>query len=172
MQNYLLDLGADVNFIESEECANLWIAPVIHDAIRSAIRHSRFFVRNFSGEGFRQENSKESAEASYAILKRMLEMGASPMSFDLNRQSTFRSSGIDVACSTVLERTPKYDCDANEFLENNYKYTEESQEDFTRVFDLLREYAPDMELLQEKDYIQGENPNLEVLTGYKIMLLF
>lgn len=113
MQNYLLDLGADVNFIESEECANLWIAPVIHDAIRSAIRHSRFFVRNFSGEGFRQENSKESAEASYAILKRMLEMGASPMSFDLNRQSTFRHSGINVACSTVLERTPKYDCDAN-----------------------------------------------------------
>ncbi|MFI3255216.1 MAG: ankyrin repeat domain-containing protein [Eubacteriales bacterium] len=162
MQHHLLDLGADVNFMEAEECANIWIAPVVHDAIRSAIRHSRFFPRNFSGEGFRQENSQESAEESYTILKRMLALGANPLSFDCNRQSTLGQSGIMVACETVLERTPHYDRTAKEFEDSNYQYTEESREDFTKVFDLLREYAPDMVLFQEKDYIQGEMPNLEV----------
>ncbi len=162
MQHHLLDLGADVNFMEAEECANMWIAPVVHDAIRGAIRHSRFFVRNFSGEGFRQENSKESAEESYEILKRMLALGANPLSFDRNRQSNLGQSGINVACATVLERTPRYDRTAKEFEDSNYQYTDEVREDFTKVFDLLSEYAPDMGLFQEKDYIQGEMPNLEV----------
>ena len=40
--SYLIDNGANVNFIESEDCANLWRAPVIHDAINAAIMCSRY----------------------------------------------------------------------------------------------------------------------------------
>ena len=35
--NYLLDRGADVNFIEDESCCNAWRTPVLHDAINCAV---------------------------------------------------------------------------------------------------------------------------------------
>ncbi len=35
--NYLLDMGADVNFIEDETCCNAWRTPVLHDAINCAV---------------------------------------------------------------------------------------------------------------------------------------
>ena len=35
--SYLLDLGADVNFMEADTCCNEWRAPVIHDAIVAAV---------------------------------------------------------------------------------------------------------------------------------------
>lgn len=34
--DYLIELGADINFIESESC-NQWRAPVIHDAVNAAV---------------------------------------------------------------------------------------------------------------------------------------
>lgn len=34
---FLLDRGADVNFIEAPDCCNEWRGPVIHDAINAAI---------------------------------------------------------------------------------------------------------------------------------------
>ncbi len=40
--DYLLELGADVNFMEAEPCCNEWKAPVLHDAINAAIMSSNF----------------------------------------------------------------------------------------------------------------------------------
>ena len=40
--NYLLDQGADVNFIEDESCCNQWRTPVLHDAINCAVMLCRW----------------------------------------------------------------------------------------------------------------------------------
>ena len=43
---YLLDLGADINFMEDDTCCNEWRAPVIHDAINAAVMSSRWNVNS------------------------------------------------------------------------------------------------------------------------------
>ena len=73
--NYLLEAGADVNFMESPLCENEWRTPVIHDAINAAIMTSRWNTNTF---GFKVFSTKEKADESYALLKRMLELGADP----------------------------------------------------------------------------------------------
>ena len=40
--SYLLDMGADVNFIEDETCCNAWRTPVLHDAINCAVMSCRW----------------------------------------------------------------------------------------------------------------------------------
>ena len=40
--NYLLGMGADVNFIEDETCCNTWRTPVLHDAINCAVMSCRW----------------------------------------------------------------------------------------------------------------------------------
>ena len=44
--DYLLDCGADVNFMEIESC-NEWKMPVIQDAIMATIRNTRFLASNY-----------------------------------------------------------------------------------------------------------------------------
>lgn len=34
---YLIDCGADLNYMEDESCCNEWRTPVIHDAINAAV---------------------------------------------------------------------------------------------------------------------------------------
>jgi ankyrin repeat protein len=39
---YLIDAGANVNFIEDESCCNTWRTPVLHDAINCAVMNCRW----------------------------------------------------------------------------------------------------------------------------------
>lgn len=73
---YLLDLNADVNFIESEDCCNEWRAPVIHDAINAAIMNSRWNVNSEIYGGLKIFHSKEESDKAYQLLKRIIDMGA------------------------------------------------------------------------------------------------
>ena len=63
---YLLDKGADVNFIEKESC-NDWTAPVLHDCIRATILNCRTVTGDVS-----------KFDRNYSLLMRMLSMGANP----------------------------------------------------------------------------------------------
>ena len=67
--NYLLDKGADVNFIESEEIQT-WRCPAIHDAINRAIMSSRWNV-NHSNE-LEVFNTEKAANEAFDILKRII----------------------------------------------------------------------------------------------------
>lgn len=69
--DYLLDVAADVNFIEDESCCNRWRTPVLHDAINCAVMCSRWNT-NDKVFGFRLFSNKERADASLAVLKRMI----------------------------------------------------------------------------------------------------
>lgn len=67
---YLLDMGADVNFIEKESC-NEWLAPVLHDAIRTLI---------FSCQTMEKDADK--FDRVYKIFNKMLTLGADPNAVD------------------------------------------------------------------------------------------
>lgn len=74
---YLLDLGADVNFMEAENCASGWRAPVLHDAVNAAVMNSRWSVNSQAMYGgIKVFHTREEADRAYLILKRMLDLGA------------------------------------------------------------------------------------------------
>ena len=77
--NYLLDEGADVNFMEDPaSCCDDWCMPVLHISVMAAVsccRHNSQFTID-DKVFFTEHSTKELADASFALLQRLLEMGA------------------------------------------------------------------------------------------------
>ena len=86
--DYLLDMGANVNYIEDESCCNSWRTPVIHDAINCAVMLSRWNT-NDKTFGFRLFSNKERADAALNVLMRMIHLGA-----DVNAIDSFGNNGL------------------------------------------------------------------------------
>ena len=128
--NYLLDMGADVNFIEDEPCANTWRAPVIHDAINRAIMYSRWNVN--LPDGLEVENTKEEADAAFTILKKLISLGA-----DVNAKDSYGNACIDRACLQARQILPIKGS-------NDRILTAELRSDISRIFDLLIGSGADM----------------------------
>ncbi len=119
--NYLLEYGANVNFIESEEEVGRdgLRMPVLHDAIRTTL-HSLCY------------SNIKASEEGLKLVKRMLELGADP-----NQEA---SNGISAFGCAVL--------DADYILESPSTYSD--VQEFTRMqliklLDLLVEYGADKE---------------------------
>lgn len=113
--NYLLDCGADVNFMESPDCCNEWRMPVLQDAITAAIMSLR-------------ENSTETADQAYTLLKRMLDAGA-----DIHRTDSFGNSCLQRAILDARQILPR-------FFPNSEETTvipQELQSGLGRIFMLL-----------------------------------
>ncbi len=87
--NYLLDMGADVNFIEDETCCNAWRTPVLHDAINCAVMSCRWNTDD-KFMGFREFSTKERAVETLGVLKKMLDMGA-----DVKALDSYGNSGLN-----------------------------------------------------------------------------
>lgn len=85
---YLIDKGADLNFMEDSSCCNAWRAPVIHDAINAAVMNSRWNT-NDNIRGFRVFSTEQDARRAYRILEKMLTLGA-----DVNALDSYGNSGI------------------------------------------------------------------------------
>ena len=134
--NYLLDMGADVNFMEDASCVNMWRTPVIFDAINCSIMNCRFnVVRENEIEVF---STKENADKAFMILDRMIKMGANTNAIDsLNNNSMFR------ACSQAQQILPRYDY-STKTLWNDRKITIELKQDLSRIFNLLINSGVDM----------------------------
>lgn len=65
--DYLIDMGADLNFIEDTSCCNSWRIPVIQDAIIAAVMNCRWNTNN-KYTGFTVFSTKEDAERAFATL--------------------------------------------------------------------------------------------------------
>ena len=83
---YLIEAGADVNVIEDASCCNWWRTPVLHDAINNAVMKSRWNT-NSEYMGFKVYSTEEDARRAYAILEKMLDLGA-----DVNAVDSFGNS--------------------------------------------------------------------------------
>lgn len=138
--SYLLDMGADVNFMESEDCCNEWRSPVIHDAIVAAIMNSRWNT-NSSISGFEVFSTKEKADQAYEILKRMLEAEA-----DVNAKDSYGISCLWRFCQQARQILPTYN-HVEQKLSDNRIMTDEIKEDLVRIYSLLLKHDMDLDYI-------------------------
>ena len=134
--NYLLDRGADVNFIEDESCCNAWRTPVLHDAINCAVMCCRWNT-NDKYMGFHVFSTKERAVEALNVLKRMLDMGA-----DVNALDSYGNSGMNRFALQAKQILPSY----VEHREGTDRvFTEELHEDLRNVLQALKDAGGDEE---------------------------
>lgn len=131
MVELLLTYRPDVNFMEQESCANDWRAPVLHDAIDRAIMSARWNVRR--PDGLEVFNTQAQADEAFAILKKLIELGA-----DVNAQDSYGNAGMDRACLQARQILPRPNSD-------DRVLTDELRNDLSRIFALLKQSGADMD---------------------------
>lgn len=134
--SFLLDAGADVNFIESETCCNQWRTPAIHDAINAAVMCSRWNV-NSESDGLEVFSTKERADLAFEILKRMIAQRA-----DVNAVDSYGNSCLWRLCLQARQILPSYN-HAEGRVETDRMVTPELKADLLRIFALLHEKGAD-----------------------------
>ena len=135
----LLDYGANINFIESEDSCNEWRIPVLHDSIRMAIMSSRWNTKEADGKTYVEYNTKESSEAAFDLLKRIFELGA-----DINLRDSYGNTCLDRAILDSLQILPSYNYQNHELCDDR-KLTVELKEDLSKIFNLLYSYGANIE---------------------------
>lgn len=130
--NYLLDKGANVNFMESDTSANGWQIPVIQDAISCAIMRTRWCVLDAQNNEVVQHTKEESDEA-FSLLKRMIDLGA-----DLNCVDSRGNTTLERVAMQAAQIMPLYNPNTHQYTEKR-KITNEFRSDLERIFSLLFE---------------------------------
>lgn len=134
---YLIDCGADLNFMEDESCCNLWRTPVIHDAINAAVMSSRWNTNN-PYTGFEVFSTEENAVRARRILEKMLQLGS-----DVNKLDSSGNSGIWRFCLQASQVLPRFDyatnCECNDRI-----FTTELETDLLNILKLLCRYGADL----------------------------
>ncbi len=130
----LLDRGADVNFIEAEDCGNAWRMPVLQDAINCAVMNSRWNTVD-SMRGFRVYSTQEKADRAFGLLKRMLEMGA-----DVHARDTYGNDAAWRFAAQAQQILPFTDMRTGE-LGTERIIPPELESDLRRIWALLKEHG-------------------------------
>lgn len=129
--DYLLDMGADPNFMESEDCYyNDWRAPALHDAIRAAVMESRWCVQQgWSGQPVHYEvkSKPDVTEQAYRILEKMISSGG-----DVNKLDSIGVNSIWRFFLDAQQVLPRNDED------KMYLFTDEVHSDMLRILKLLK----------------------------------
>lgn len=134
---YLIDMGANLNFIEDISCCNSWRVPVVHDAINAAVMNCRW-NKNDKRSGLKVFSTKQNAERAFSILEKMLALGA-----DLNQLDSSGNSAIWRFCLQAAQILPRYNYRDN--IENDDRiFTQELKEDLSKILKLLCEYGADL----------------------------
>lgn len=137
--NLLLDLGADVNFMEDESCCNDWRAPVLSDAITAAVMNCRHNSHTDLGSRVLVEeySSRERADEAFAVLKRVLELGA-----DVTKRESYGTTAAERLCKTAEQILPSYSWGEHK-ASKTAVVTPEWQSDLSRIIALLQAYGAD-----------------------------
>ncbi|MCR5230809.1 MAG: ankyrin repeat domain-containing protein [Solobacterium sp.] len=134
--SYLLDRGADVNFIEDETCCNTWRTPVLHDAINCAVMSGRW-NRDHEYMGVREFSTKERSVEALGVLKKMLDMGA-----DVNALDSYGNSGLNRFALQAKQILPSYNYVERREGKDRI-FTEELHEDLRSVLQALKDAGAD-----------------------------
>lgn len=139
---YLLDCGADVNFMESESFYE-WRMPVLQDAIMAAVMSSRWNTNN-AMTGFREFNSREKSSAAFHVLKRMIDIGAYVSCVD-----SYGNSCLTRAILDARQILPTYYYKEDRISDDRI-ITNELREDLIRIFDLLLQKRADVNEIDKR----------------------
>lgn len=129
--DYLLDLNADVNYVEPDDCCHEWRMPVLHYAIRSAIGDCRRKSENYITKVNVPHSTVEIATRSYNILVRVLDLGADITAKDSHGITTLERAVLDAR--RILPEDDYTTREAN----NSGKISDELRADLSRIFSLL-----------------------------------
>lgn len=133
---FLIDNGADLNFMEDESCCNTWRTPVIHDAINAAVMNSRWNT-NSQYRGFEVFSTKEDAERAREILEKMLKLGS-----DVNKLDSYGNSGILRFCLQAQQILPFFNYSTNCESDDRI-FTAELETDLLNILKVLCRYGAD-----------------------------
>lgn len=134
--SYLLDMGADVSFIEDESSCNAWRTPVLHDAINCAVMFCRWNTDD-KYMGFRVFSTKDRADEALGILKKMLDMGA-----DVNALDSYGNSGLNRFALQAKQILPPFNY-VEHHEETGRVFTDELHEDLRSVLQVLKDAGAD-----------------------------
>lgn len=130
--DYLIDMGADVSFIEDESCCNQWRTPVLHDAINCAVMLCRWNTDD-PYMGFRVWSTKERADEALRILRKMIALGA-----DVNALDSYGNSGMNRFTLQAKQILPSYNY-AEHIEMKDRRFTDELHEDLRNVLQALKD---------------------------------
>ena len=132
----LLDRGADVNFMEAEDCGNEWRMPVVQDAIRAAMMCTRYNSR--WPDGYHVSHTQTQADTAFALLERMVILGA-----DLTKTDSYGNNALIRALLDARQIIPSFHPGEQRYIEDRL-FTPELASDLNRIFALIMTSAPDI----------------------------
>ncbi|MDO4501190.1 MAG: ankyrin repeat domain-containing protein [Erysipelotrichaceae bacterium] len=135
---YLIDKGANLDFMEDESCCNDWRTPVLFDAVNAAVMNCRWNA-NSETDGFRSFSSEEKANQSFELLKKMLILGA-----NINFKDSLGNTVIWRFCLQANQILPAYDYE-NDCEVNDRLLTKGLEADLHRILKLLCAYGVDID---------------------------
>ena len=135
--DFLIDNGADLNFMEDESCCNTWRAPVIHDAINAAVMSSRWNTNN-PYTGFEVYSTEENAITARKLLEKMLQLGS-----DTNMLDSSENSGIWRYCLQANQILQRFNYATNCECDDRI-FTVELETDLLSILKLLCKYGADL----------------------------
>lgn len=151
--DYLIEMGANLDFIEDISCCNSWRTPVVHDAINAAVMNSRWNTNN-KYAGFKLFSTEQDAKKAYAVLKRILDSGA-----NVNALDSYGNSGLWRFCLQASQILPSYDYN-NHCVRDDRIFTKELEEDLSNILSLLYKCGADFSY-------ESPNTKCSVLNFYK-----
>lgn len=130
----LLDRGADVNFMEAEDCGNEWRMPVVQDAVMAAVRSTRWNSR--WPDGYHVSHTQAQADTAFALLERMVNLGA-----DLTAKDSYGNSVLDRALLDTRQIIPGFHYGEQRYIEDRL-LTPELEADLNRIFAMIMTASP------------------------------
>ena len=126
----LIDRGADLNFIEEPTELNPFCQPVIQTAGGRAVFDCRRMIKRWNGQ-YEMYSSKEKADQSFKVFKKMLELGA-----DISQKDSHGGTLLQNILRETKEVLPSYYWKTKE-TSDNILITDELRHDLNRIYDLL-----------------------------------
>ena len=130
----LIDRGADLNFIEEPTELNPFCQPVIQTAGGRAVFDCRRMIKRWNGQ-YEMYSSKEKADQSFKVFKKMLELGA-----DISQKDSHGGTLLQTILIVTKEVLPSYYWKTKE-TSDNVLITDELRHDLNRIYDLLIRYG-------------------------------
>jgi len=130
----LIDRGADLNFIEEPTELNPFCQPVLQTAGGRAVFDCRRMIKRWNGQ-YEMYSSKEKADQSFKVFKKMLELGA-----DISQKDSHSGTLLQTILIETKEVLPSYYWKTKE-TSDNVLITDELRHDLNRIYDLLIRYG-------------------------------